>query len=112
MPDKENLSTIIQVLNERFGMNLNEQDQLLFDQFEETWAADVDVVDQAKNNVFDNFRLVFDRRFLDTVMRRMDENETIYKRILDDEEFRTALMDLYASRIYQRLRGSESGNAS
>jgi hypothetical protein len=42
----------------------------------------------------------------------MDENETIYKRILDDEEFRTALMDLYASRIYQRLRESESGNAS
>jgi type I restriction enzyme R subunit len=112
VPDKENLSTIIQVLNERFGMNLNEQDQLLFDQFEETWAADVDVVDQAKNNVFDNFRLVFDRRFLDTVMGRMDENETIYKRILDDEEFRTALMDLYASRIYQRLRESESGNAS
>jgi len=36
-------------------------------------------------------------------------DETIYKRILDDEEFRTALMDLYASRIYQRLRESRSG---
>ncbi|MHB8335581.1 MAG: type I restriction endonuclease subunit R [Acidimicrobiales bacterium] len=102
--DKESLSAIIQMLNERFGMNLNEQDQLLFDQFEETWAADEDVVDQAKNNVFDNFRLVFNRRFLETVMGRMDENETIYKRILDDEEFRTALMDLYATRLYQRLR--------
>ncbi len=102
--DKESLSAIIQMLNERFGMNLNEQDQLLFDQFEETWAADEDVVDQAKNNVFDNFRLVFNRRFLETVMGRMDENETIYKRILDDKEFRTALMDLYATRLYQRLR--------
>ena len=102
--DKESLSAIIQMLNERFGMNLNEQDQLLFDQFEETWAADEDVVDQAKNNVFDNFRLVFNRRFLETVMGRMDENETIYRRILDDEEFRAALMDLYATRLYQRLR--------
>jgi type I restriction enzyme R subunit len=102
--DKENLSAIIQTLNERFGLNLNEQDQLLFDQFEETWASDADVVDQAKNNVFDNFRLVFNRRFLETVMGRMDENETIYKRILDDEEFRSTLMDLYATRLYQRLR--------
>jgi type I restriction enzyme R subunit len=111
-PDRENLSTIIQALNERFGMNLNEQDQLLFDQFEETWASDTDVVDQAKHNIFDNFRLVFDRRFLETIMDRMDGNETIYKRILDDEEFRMALMDLYAQRLYTRLRGTESKSAS
>jgi type I restriction enzyme R subunit len=110
--DRENLSTIIQALNERFGMNLNEQDQLLFDQFEETWASDTEVVDQAKHNIFDNFRLVFDRRFLETVMDRMDGNETIYKRILDDEEFRTALMDLYAQRLYARLRGTDPKSAS
>ena len=103
-PEKETLSNIIQALNERFGMNLDERDQLLFDQFEETWASDVDVVDQARHNVFDNFRLVFDRRFLDTIMGRMDENEAIYKKILDDDEFRTSLMDLYAERLYTRLR--------
>jgi type I restriction enzyme R subunit len=93
-------------------MNLDERDQLLFDQFEETWATDTDVVDQAKHNVFDNFRLVFDRRFLETIMGRMDENEAIYKRIIDDEEFRTALMDLYANRLYSRLREPNSGSAS
>jgi type I restriction enzyme R subunit len=111
-PDRENLSTIIQALNERFGMNLDERDQLLFDQFEETWATDTDVVDQAKHNVFDNFRLVFDRRFLETIMGRMDENEAIYKRIIDDEEFRTALMDMYANRLYSRLREPNSDSAS
>jgi type I restriction enzyme R subunit len=111
-PDRENLSAIIQALNERFGMNLDERDQLLFDQFEETWATDTDVVDQAKHNVFDNFRLVFDRRFLETIMGRMDENEAIYKRIIDDEEFRTALMDMYANRLYSRLREPNSGSAS
>ncbi len=47
----------------------------------------------------DNFRLVFDQRFLDTVVARMDDNEAIFKRILDDEEFRHVLMDLYASRV-------------
>ena len=109
VPDKENLSTIIQVLNERFGMNLNERDQLLFDQFEETWASDPEVAAQARNNQFDNFRLVFDKRFLNTVVTRMDENEDIYRRVLSDDDFRDALMDLYATRLYRRLREDEPG---
>lgn len=112
VPEKENLSTIIQVLNERFGMNLNERDQLLFDQFEETWAADPEVAAQARNNQFDNFRLVFDKRFLNTVVTRMDENEDIYRRVLSDDDFRDALMDLYATRLYRRLRDDDAGAAS
>ncbi|MHB8289434.1 MAG: type I restriction endonuclease subunit R [Acidimicrobiales bacterium] len=100
----EHLSEIIDELNERFGLNLNERDQLLFDQFEETWAADPGVVDQARSNTLENFRLVFDHRFLDTVVSRMDENEAIFKRILDDEEFRQVLTDLYAGRVYRRAR--------
>ena len=81
-PEMEHLSQIVDVLNERFGLNLNEQDQLLFDQFEETWVADPEVAAQARNNTIENFRLVFDRRFLGTVVGRMDENEAIFKRIL------------------------------
>ncbi len=103
-PQVEHLSEIIDELNERFGLGLDERDQLLFDQFEETWAADPDVVDQARSNTLENFRLVFDHRFLDTVVSRMDENEAIFKRILDDEEFRQVLMDLYAGRVYRRVR--------
>ncbi len=103
-PQLEHLSEIVDELNERFGLNLDERDQLLFDQFEETWAADPDVVDQARSNTLENFRLVFDHRFLDTVVSRMDENEAIFKRILDDEEFRQVLMDLYAGRVYRKAR--------
>ena len=107
-PDPEHLSTIIEALNERFGTNLNEQDQLLFDQFEETWMADPEVAAQAQNNEFDNFRLVFDRMFMGTVIGRMDDNEAIFKRVLDDPEFQKTLMDLYAMRVYRRLRDLNS----
>jgi hypothetical protein len=106
IPDKEQLSTIIEALNELFGTSLDEKDQLLFDQFEETWASDPEVVAQARNNEFANFRLVFDRMFLGTIINRMDSNEEIYKQVLDDEIFREALMDLYAARLYQRLRNA------
>jgi type I restriction enzyme R subunit len=103
-PDPEALSAIIDALNQRFGLNLNERDQLLLDQFEQTWTANPEVAAQARNNEFANFRLVFDRMFLDTVIGRMDDNEAIFKRVLDDPEFKQALMDLYAVRVYRSLR--------
>ena len=112
-PAPEPLSQIVDSLNERFGLNLDQRDQLLFDQFEETWAADPEVTAQARNNTLDNFRLVFDRMFLNTVVGRMDDNEAIFKRILDDPEFQSALTDLYASRVYRRARSiDEGGNRS
>lgn len=104
----EPLSQIVHELNERFGLNLDQRDQLLFDQFEETWVANPEVAAQARNNTLDNFRLVFDRIFLCTVVGRMDENEAIFKRILDDREFQDALMDLYATRVYRRSRAANA----
>jgi hypothetical protein len=47
---------------------------------------------------------VFDRLFLKTVIGRMDDNDAIFKRILDDPEFQQALTDLYATRVYRRAR--------
>jgi hypothetical protein len=92
------------VINERYGLDLGEADQLLFDQFEQAWAADESLAARARNNDFQNFRLVFDRTFLDTVVRRMDDNEEIFKRILDEPDFQRTVLDHYATRLYGRLR--------
>ena len=35
----------------------------------------------------------------------MQGNEAIVSRVLDDEEFRQTLLDLYATRVYRRARG-------
>jgi hypothetical protein len=36
----------------------------------------------------------------------MDSNEEIFKRVLDEEDFRTALADFYLARVYGELRNS------
>jgi len=102
--DIERLSSIVAVLNERFGTNLADADELLFDQFEESWVADGELSDQARNNTIENFRLVFDRKFLQTIIARVDTNDEIYKRILDDEDFRATLGEFYLRKVYGRLR--------
>lgn len=107
----EHLSSIIEVLNERFGTDLTDTDKLLFDQFEESWIADSELADQAQNNTLDNFRLVFDKKFLQTIVTRVDANEEIFKKILDDQDFREALGEFYLRKVYQRLQTSPAGPA-
>ncbi len=102
--DMEHLSSIVEVLNERFGTDLTDVDKLLLDQFEESWVADGELSDQALNNTIDNFRLVFDRKFLQTIVTRVDANDEIYKKILDDEDFRATLGEFYLRKVYERLR--------
>ena len=108
-PDIERLSQIVEVLNERFGMELGESDQLLFDQYEREWVDDPELAAQARENTEENFGLVFERKFMDTIVRRMDSNEGIFKRILDDEEFRQVLGDYYLRKVYERLRAEGEG---
>jgi type I restriction enzyme R subunit len=105
-PEVEPLSKIVAVLNERFGLDLGEADQLLFDQFEETWASDRQLTDQAQNNTLENFRLVFDPKFINTIVTRMDDNQAIFKQVLDDREFQDVLKDFYVRKMYSRLRNA------
>jgi type I restriction enzyme R subunit len=101
-PEEERLSEIIRILNEQFGLQLDDKDKLLFDQFEKTWLDDSDVLAQARNNDFDNFRLVFERLFLATVIDRMDANDEIFQRILDDAEFKDLLLEWYARQVFSK----------
>ena len=102
--DLKHLSSIVEVLNERFGLELTDVDKLLLDQFEETWVADEELSDQARNNSIENFRPVFDRKFLETIVSRVDANDEIFKKILEDEDFHATLGDFYLRKVYQRLR--------
>ena len=66
--------------------------------------ADGELSDQARNNTLDNFKLVFDRKFLQTIITRVDANDEIYKKILDDEDFRATVGEYYLRKVYGRLR--------
>jgi type I restriction enzyme R subunit len=102
------LSKIIEVLNEHFGMDLGEADQRFFDAFEESWVSDPDLAAQARENTIENFRLMFDRKFMNTIVTRMDDNEAIFKQVLDDDDFRRVLADFYLRKVYGRLREERS----
>jgi type I restriction enzyme, R subunit len=102
--EREHLSKIIEVLNERFGLKLGTVDQLFFDQLEAMWLADGHLTDQARANPMENFRLVFADRFMNSIVERMDDNADIFRKILDEPEFKAAVMDHYLLRVFEQAR--------
>jgi type I restriction enzyme R subunit len=104
--EKEYLSTIIERLNKRFGTNFTKADQLSIEQIKEDFAADEDLVLKAKTNTIEDFKLAFEKIFINKVVDRMDQNRAFFTRVLDDEQFRNALMEYMLIETYEKLRGS------
>lgn len=100
----EYLSTIIERLNKRFGTNFTKADQLSVEQIKEDFAADKDLVQKAKTNTIDDFRFAYEKAFIDKVIDRMGQNQSFFTRVLDDEQFRKALMEYMLVETYEKLR--------
>ncbi|MFS8541539.1 MAG: hypothetical protein LOD89_05560, partial [Tissierellales bacterium] len=103
----EYLSTIIERLNKRFGTNFTKADQLSVEQIKEDFAADKDLVQKAKTNTIDDFRFAYEKAFIDKVIDRMGQNQSFFTRVLDDEQFRKALMEYMLVETYQKLKEIE-----
>jgi type I restriction enzyme R subunit len=103
-PETEHLSEIIARINERHGLTLSLTDALLFEQYEGDWTSDPELAAQARANSLENFGLVFDKKFFDTIFKRMDSNEAIFKMINDDAAFAYSLREIYLRRVYDALR--------
>ncbi|MCR6106872.1 type I restriction endonuclease subunit R [Salipaludibacillus agaradhaerens] len=97
------LSTIIEVLNERFGTEFSGADKLFFDQIEEDMMEDEDIQQSAKNNTKDNFKYVFDEVFLNKAIERMGQNQEIFAKLMDDPSFQSTVKAWLLDSVYGKL---------
>ena len=103
-PNEVPLSSLVDTLNERFGTNFTDADQLFFEQVGMDLEADEEIQAQAKANDFENFEIQIDRKFLAAVIARADINDDIFKRILDNKSLRDAVQGHFARIVYDKLR--------
>jgi len=97
------LSDIIDVLNDRFGTDFTEADRYFFAQIEEELVADQQLSQQAQSNTIENFKYGFDDKFLNTLIERMDINQEIFTKIMDDKSFGAVVKDWMLKKVYDRL---------
>ena len=98
------LSQLIDVVNERFGTDFNQADQLFFDQIVEAAMSDDGLRQAAAVNPEDKFELVFRNLLERLFVERMDQNEEIFVRYMNDQPFQQLVSEWLASQAYQRLR--------
>ena len=106
------LSQLIHVVNERFGTDFNEADQLFFDQIVEAAVSDDALRETAAVNPESRFELVFGKLIERLFTERMDQNEEIFIRYMNDEAFREEVSAWMASEAYRRLRPAGAGGPS
>ena len=106
------LSQLIDVVNERFGTDFNQADQLFFDQIVEAAMGDDGLRRAAAVNPGDKFELLFknvlERLFAD----RMDQNEEIFIRFMNDGHFQKVVTSWMADEAYRRLRSPLTSDAA
>jgi type I restriction enzyme, R subunit len=98
------LSSLIDRLNERFGTNFTEADQLFFDQIRASAENDDNIAEAARANTFVNFASYLDRMLDELFIARMEGNEEIFSRVMTDKEFRAAAHGHLAREIFRRAR--------
>ena len=102
------LSSLIDRLNERFGTDFTEADQLFFDQIRAAAENDEYISEAARANNFANFSSYLDRMLDDLFISRMEGNEEIFSRVMTDTEFRSTAHEHLAREIFHRVREKQS----
>lgn len=101
--EKAALSEIIDLLNQRFSTEFNDADKLFFDQIEAELIADSKLVHQARSNTIENFKFGFDDIFMDKLIGRMEQNQDIFSKMMDDQEFGGLVRNYMLKKVYNSL---------
>jgi type I restriction enzyme R subunit len=99
-------SRLIDIINECFGTEFTPADQLFFDQVVEAAAQDTTLQQAAKVNPEDKFSLVFNNLLETLLVERMDQNEDIFARFMNDPAFQKVITTWMAEEVYRRLGGT------
>jgi type I restriction enzyme R subunit len=103
-PEPEPLSVIIDRLNEQFGTDWSEADRLVFDAAATDLVNDQQMQVTAANNTPENFALVFGERFQQALLERIDRNEKVVFKFLDDPELSAQVLNVYGSLVQTRAK--------
>jgi type I restriction enzyme R subunit len=102
--DNVPLSSLIEVINERFGTDFTNADQLFFDQIIEAAIADGSLREAAGVNPEEKFALLFSGLLETLFIERMEQNEDIFARFMNEKDFQALVSDWISRKVYSRFR--------
>jgi len=101
---KIELSQLIDLLNDRFGTDFKPGDQLFFDSIREDAVSDSYLREAAMANTMENFGYAFRKQLESLFINRMDQNEEITAKFMNEKEFKEAVGTYLLKRVYDQIR--------
>ena len=98
------LSQLIDVMNERFGTDFADADQLFFDQIIEAAVEEESLKEAAAVNPQEKFSLLFSGMLQSLFIERMEQNEDIFGKFMNEKEFQNVVSEWISEKVYNRLR--------
>jgi type I restriction enzyme R subunit len=109
--DVSKLSELITTLNDRFGTDFTEADQVFFDSLVAEAVERPELQQAAVANTIDNFAYVYNRAEEGLIIDRHEKAEDIVTRLLNDDDFRRAVSPLLMKQVYETIRArAEAGD--
>jgi len=102
--DEIELSKLIDILNERFGTDFRPGDQLFFESIREDAVSDSNLRQAALANTMENFGYVFRKALEGLFIDRMDQNEEITAKFMNEDQFRDAVSQHLLKEVYEKIR--------
>jgi len=101
------LSKLIDILNERFGTAFKPGDQLFFESIKEDAVGDASLRQAALANTMENFGYVFRKALEGLFIDRMEQNEEITAKYMNEEQFREAVGQHLLREVYDQIHAEE-----
>lgn len=96
-------SRVVDVVNSRYGTEFNQADQYFFDQIVETAITDEDIIKAAQSNSQEKFTVMFRSILQQLFIERMDQNEDIFARFMDEKDFSKTLTEILAREAFNKI---------
>ena len=102
--EKIELSQLIDIINDRFGTEFKPADQLFFDSIKEDAVANPALKQAAKANTLENFGYVFLKALEGLFIDRMDQNEEITAKFMNEKDFQNIVGKHLTKQVYEQIR--------
>jgi type I restriction enzyme R subunit len=103
--EEEDLNSLIQRINDLFGLDLSDEDRLAFyDQPMEAHKRNEDLKDIANVNSYDEFEEQFKKGFfLKMMLNKKSTNEELFQKIFTDNSFKSYLVENMSRELYRHF---------
>jgi type I restriction enzyme R subunit len=102
--EKETLATIIEAINERYGLDLDERDQLEGEKLKRALLQDPELETFARENSMEHYSLEFTNKWKGAILSQEERNQRLYNLLLSKPELARMFEKAIMQETYETFR--------